>query len=108
MSDNAADYLMAIARQPLLAVGALAPELYGRVPALARAHELRLRSSRALSAARGAGPAASARVRWLPGTAGGGSAVGRVASPCQAVGRLQQGQAMIMRETDCRRPSSCT
>lgn len=64
--DDAAEYLTAIARQPLLAVGAVAPELYGRLPALARAHELRLRSSRALSAARGAGPAASARVRQLP------------------------------------------
>ena len=85
VSDNAADYLTAIARQPLLAVGAVAPELYGRVPALARAHELRLRSSRALSAARGAGPAASARVRWLPGAVGAQSVLACPASDSRMI-----------------------
>jgi hypothetical protein len=60
--DNAAEFLAATYRQPLLAVSAVAPGLYARVPTLARAHGLRLKAARALAAARGAGPAPAAKV----------------------------------------------
>ena len=60
--DNAAEFLAATYRQPLLAVSAVAPGLYARVPTLARAHELRMKATRALAAARGAGPASAAKV----------------------------------------------
>ena len=65
MSDNAAEVLAATARQPLLAVGAVAPGLYARVPTLARAAELRLSAARALAAARGCGPGPAAKVGFV-------------------------------------------
>ncbi len=62
MCDNAVEFLGRTYRQPLLAVSAVAPGLYARVPTLARAHELRLKAVRALAIAQEHGPVAAAKV----------------------------------------------
>ena len=55
VSALAAEFLSSTASQPLLCVGAVNPGLYTRVPALARALELRSRAVKALAAARANG-----------------------------------------------------
>ena len=61
MSAIAADFLASIATQPLLCIGAVNPGLYAVNPALARAHELRARTVKALAVARTKGSAAKVR-----------------------------------------------
>ena len=61
MSGLAADFLASIAEQPLLCIGAVNPGLYAVNPALARAHELRARTVKALTVARSKGSAAKVR-----------------------------------------------
>lgn len=57
VSSLAAEYLDSIATQPLLCIGAVNPGLPARVPALAKASELRARTCKALAAARATGSA---------------------------------------------------
>jgi hypothetical protein len=66
VSGLAADFLASIAEQPLLCIGAVNPGLYAVNPALARAHELRARTVKALAVARSKGSAAKVR-RSTPG-----------------------------------------
>ncbi|KAK9812803.1 hypothetical protein WJX72_004085 [[Myrmecia] bisecta] len=70
VSSMAADYLGAISEQPLLCLGAVNPGLYARVPLLARTHELRARTCKALASARASSPETAAKVERLLTAAG--------------------------------------
>lgn len=66
VSCIAAEFLESIATRPLLCIGAVNPGLYARVPALTRAHELRVRTCKALAAARAKGSAQKVMSGFLP------------------------------------------